>query len=263
MAMRERQRQRKEEAIFWNRAAQHPARVERWRLRGDFGLYDDGWRARLTLPAHQGNPPRFVSYDRMVGEFDAEWAIGPHPPHGLRLLVHNFNELQTQTYVGYVFTRGPAAITGMTNWKGTPFGFLARPCPPFSIGPERPGPVRPDDYAGTFRLRCDGLSATLRLRTGPEDAADPAALSQLSGELIEDVANYRFPVVATIDPAVPHSATISIHDIPGSDPATLSVWMFVRPRIVVAGWLEWGGMRVGCYLFRTGTLAAATARAFR
>ena len=72
MAMRERQRQRKEEAIFWNRAAQHPARVERWHLRGDFGLYD----------------------------------------------------------------RDSSATTGWwgssTNWKGTPFGFLAVLARPFS-----------------------------------------------------------------------------------------------------------------------------------
>ena len=96
------------------------------------------------------------------------------------------------------------------------------------------------DFRGSFHLWCDGTWALLELDE-PDGNALHGRLHEPTGEAL--------PVTATIDTSVPYHATIAVEGVPTVAP-TLHVWMFVRPRTALAGWLDWGGTRVGCYLTR-------------
>jgi hypothetical protein len=228
--------------IFTDGALSRPLAFDPRRLEGDYALYDDGWPCRLSLRSQSdgGLDARFVSYDRTTGAFPARIALDAVTPHAVRLVVSNFNELTEQTYRGYAFTRGPAGLAGVTDWKGETFGFFARRHPTWTLGPQQPGPVTMADFRGSFHLWCDGTWALLELDE-PDGNALHGRLHEPTGEAL--------PVTATIDTSVPYHATIAVEGVPTVAP-TLHVWMFVRPRTALAGWLDWGGTRVGCYLTR-------------
>jgi len=219
-----------------------PAAFDPSRLDGDYAFYDDGWRCRLSLRQRLdgGFDARFFSYDRTVGAFDAAVSVDPEQPHRLRLVVSGFNELDHQIYTGYAFTRGPAGIAGVTDWKGRSFGFFARHQPPWSIGPPIPGTVTAADFLGSFNLYCDGEHGTLEL-SDRDGATIRGRLRERGGAVLS--------VSATIDADVPHHATITVDDA-STAPPMLSVWMFVRPRTALAGWMDRGSVRLGCYLTR-------------
>jgi hypothetical protein len=213
------------------------------RLEGDYALYDDGWRCSLSLRRRSrgGLEARFFSYERTTGAFDATVTVDRDVPHRLQIDVRGpFNELDHQTYSGYAFTRGPAGIAGVTDWKGQTFGFFALRQPPWDIGPTLPGTVTPTDFIGSYDLYCDGEHATLEL-------------SELDGATARGHVRERdgavLPVEAEIDAGIPHHAVITVGDRSAAPPQ-FRVWMFVRPRTALAGWLDWDHARLGCYLLR-------------
>ncbi|MGP4050242.1 hypothetical protein [Streptomyces sp. 2A115] len=182
---------------------------------------------------------RFVSYDRTEGEFPATVSFRPGPALGVRITVADFNELDEQLFTGYAFGRGGIGLAGKSDWKGQPFGFFARRHPPYTLGPLLPGPVRPADFAGRFNLYCDGAHGTLTLTKVPGGT--------IRGVLRED-GGAELPVTVRVDQQTPYQALITIHG-PEPEP-TLSVWMFSRQRCALTGWLDWDGVRLGCYLTR-------------
>jgi hypothetical protein len=227
--------------IFDNRLLLEPASLPLDRVFGDYAFYDDGWRCRLSLrPGEQGAvEAHFFSYDRTQGSFAARVAVDSASVPRLEISVAHFNELDEQVYVGYAFTRGVQGIAGASQWKSEPFGFFARRHPPVTQGPQLPVQITPQDFTGSFNLYCDGLRATMLLTD-----ADGATVR---GMLVDDAGTTR-PVTATIDPDVRHQAIITIDDV--AEMPCLSVWMFSRQRTALAGWLDWGGKRFGCYLTR-------------
>jgi hypothetical protein len=185
----------------------------------------------------------FFSYDRTRGAFTATVELDPRLRHHLTLVVHDFNEMPAQMYEGYVFTRRRVAIAGVTYWKGQPFSFFACRQPPYTLGPLLPGDVSPHDLLGTYGLYCDGEHATLTLSTSSD--------GQFAGSLRESDSGREYPVRAEIDQRVPHQVSIVVDGVPGADrPPVLTVLMFVQRRTAMAGWLDWGATRLGCYLIR-------------
>jgi hypothetical protein len=100
--------------------------------------------------------------------------------------------------------------------------------------------VAPDDFVGSFNLYCDGEHGTLEL-SDRDGATIRGSLQEPGGAVL--------PVSAVIDDAAPHHAVIAI-DGTSMTPPRLSVWMFVRQRTALAGWMDWGSIRRGCYLTR-------------
>ena len=241
---------RGEHAIFSDGTLLRPAAFPPDRIVGDYALLDDGWRCRLRIrPGPNGQfEADFFSFDRTEGRFEARVSLDERHPHHVVLHVDRFNELDVSSYVGYAFTRGPAAIAGTGDWKGITFGFYARRQPPCTPGPDVPGALSPAGYLGTYTLWCDGLHGRVRLTRVDGNTVHG---------LLREPTGATFPLVAEIDPAVPHHAVITVHDVPDDRPATMSVFMFVRPRTALSGWLDWAGTRLGCYLTRTGWDAPA------
>lgn len=223
-----------------------PAVLDPNRLEGDYAFYDDGWPCQLTIrrQAKGGLSARFFSYARTEGAFSARLSLDHALSNRVEIVVSNFNEMARQVYTGYVFTRAISGIAGTTEVKGEPYGFFARRQPPYSIGSLLPGAARPIDFLGSYSLYCDGEHATLDLMH-----LDGMTLH---GAVSEDDGGAVFPVIASIDPIVPHQVEIMVRDVPagsGGSP-TMALWMFSRPRTALAGWMRWGEARLGCYLTR-------------
>jgi hypothetical protein len=130
------------------------------RLAGGYALYDDGWQATLLLRVTRaGNVEAdFRAHDRTRGHFDTttefvDEGASPMP----RFVVHDFNELPEQVFVGYVFRQGRIAIAGATSWKRQPFAFFACRQPPYSLGP-----LRPETVAGADSLGVSACTVTAR-----------------------------------------------------------------------------------------------------
>jgi hypothetical protein len=213
---------------------------------GRYAFYDDGWLGMLVLaPSQDGAVAgRFHSY-RFDDDYRVSVAVDPQRPHAITLEIHHFNELPSQSFSGWLFTRRPVAIAGETEWKGQRFGFLARRSWPTSLGRPRTGAISEADFAGQFSLYCDGLHATLSLGvTGP---------GELKGVLVETEDRTEHEVVARVGQQAPHQLTVVVRssDSRGSDPEpTMSVFLFTRSRSVCAGSLVWGRTQLGCYLER-------------
>src|SRR5207244_6395227 len=104
-----------------------------------------------------------------------------------------------------------------------------------------PVTVTPADFVGSFNLWCDGEHATLNL-VDVEGTSVRGTLREANG--------HTSPVTASIDPNLPYQAAITVENLESTMPARLSMWMFVRPRTALAGWLDWGATRLGCYMIR-------------
>jgi hypothetical protein len=211
------------------------------RLCGDYAFYDDGWQATLSLRA--GNDgrvgARYFAHDRTRGEFTATAEIeGQH----LQLTVRDFNELPEQVYSGYFFRRGRVAIAGTTAWKGRPFGFFAWRQPPCSLGPLRPENVVAEDFLGVYGLYCDDRHATLALSSISDGL--------LLGSLREDGADHSFPVEAVVSTSVSHQIEVTVRKVPGDEVPSMTLMMFPQRRTAMAGWLDWAGLRLGCFALR-------------
>jgi hypothetical protein len=214
------------------------------RLAGDYAFYDDGWQATLSLRVDQDGhiDTEFRAYDRTRGRFAATAEFDDSDGPRLVLAVRDFNELPEQRYEGYVFRRGPVAIAGRTEWKGQPFSFFARRQPPYTLGPLQPEGICPLDFLGVYGLYCDGEHATMILSSA-EDSA-------LRGCLREDGSGREYPVHAVIDPVLPYCLKLTVGNLPLEEPPTLTLLMFRQRRTAMAGWLDWAGLRLGCYLIR-------------
>ena len=227
--------------IFTDGSLRTPVGLDANRLSGDYALYDDGWQATLTLRAAEtgGLDAGFYAHDRTRGRFAATAELDGSR---LRLAVRDFNELPEQVYEGYVFRRGRVAIAGVTSWKGQSFSFFAVRQPPYSLGPLRPERVAAADFLGVYGLYCDGEHATLTLSTASE--------ATLSGSLREDGADRDHPVDAVIDRSLPYRMELTVRGLAGNEPPVLTLLMFPQRRTAMAGWLDWAGTRLGCYLVR-------------
>ena len=227
--------------IFADGSLRQPAVFDPGRLDGDYALYDDGWACRLSLRRSEIGEleAAFHSYERTTGDFEAAVSADQEVSHRVNVVVSEFNELERQTYETYAFTRGVPGLAGVTEWKGERFGVYARRHPPYSVGRPRPGPVTPADFRGSFNLYCDGEHATVDLE-GLDGSTVYGLLREPSG--------VELPVTVSIDGTAKHHAVIRIDGVSPDDPPALSVWMFSRQRTALAGWLDWGGSRLGCYL---------------
>jgi hypothetical protein len=215
------------------------------RLAGGYAFYDDGWQASVSLRVTETGKVEavFCAHDRTRGRFDttAEFVDEGAGPR-LRLTVHNFNELPEQVFDGYVFRRGRVALAGASWWKGRPFSFFACRQPPYSLGPLRPETVVSGDFVGEFGLYCDGVHATLTL--------SEVSGATVRGRLREDGTDRDLPVTAAVDPDVPYRLRMTVGDLPGGDEPVLTLLMFPQRRAALAGWLDWDGLRLGCYAIR-------------
>jgi hypothetical protein len=233
--------------MFADGALLRPALVDVADYVGRYAFYDDGWPGMLTLWRGQGRAldGAYHSY-RFGTDHSLTAVVDERHGHHIGLTIHDFNELPGQSFTGYLFTRAYNGIAGSTEWKGEQFGFLARRWWPASLGVSHAGRVRSEDFAGKFSVYCDGEHATLELRV--------AGTRALSGTLREGARGRAFPVAAAVDERVAHKVTMTVHGlhdlVPEADPPVITAFLFSRPRSVMAGWLDWGGEQVGCYLER-------------
>jgi hypothetical protein len=156
--------------------------------------------------------------------------------------VHDFNEMPEQVYDGYVFRRGRVAIAGITLWKGRSFSFFAVRQPPYSLGPLRPERVAADDLSGVFGLYCDGEHATLTLVSTLD--------AKLTGWLREDDVDRDYAVDVLIDRSLPYRLDLIVRGLTDDGPPVLTLFMFPQRRTAMAGWLDWAGTRLACYVLR-------------
>lgn len=208
---------------------------------GRYAFYDDGWPGALTLFYERvgGLRAAYHSY-RYASDYEVTAVVDDHHPHQITITIHEFNEMGRQVFTGYLFTRSKNVIVGWTEWKGTPFGFLARKARPRLLNSPMTGQVQPKDFEGRYSFYCDGDSATLTLRRiGSRELA--GTLSEHKGA---DLA-----VSALVDPEVPHKFTGIVEGIkrePGRPPI-ITGFLFSWSRDVIAGSIEWAGTHLACY----------------
>jgi hypothetical protein len=183
----------------------------------------------------------FRSDERTAGVFAAELLVDPDVPHRVRLVVAGFNELDRSVYVGHAFTRGAVGIAGASDWKGSPFGFFARRQTATCPGPEQQTALTRAVFLGRWDLWCDGRHAAL-------DLSELQGDDGLAGVLLDG--GDALPVTAVVGPLVPHQAQLTVHGTGRPTAPVLTVWLSTRPRTALAGWLDWGPTRLGCYLTR-------------
>lgn len=220
-------------------------------MSGVYAMYDDGWRCKLTLTVDDGNAPsvlvRYVSFDRFRGAYQASASFDPDVPRLLRITVRDFNELPEQTYLGHCHAGPPAMIVGVTHWREVPFGFLARRALPIGMGEPVDRPLRPQDVAGAYTLRCPDLCADVELAVDAKGSIEGAVRPRSPGSARAGALSGA-AVTGAVDPRVPHLVRLRVADVP--DAVSLTLHLFSHSFSAMAGWAQLGPDRVGCSLTR-------------
>jgi hypothetical protein len=206
---------------------------------GRYAFYDDGWPGTLELTAQDdGRLEGTFSSHRFDSEHAVHGHVDPAQPHRAEFDIESYNWLPAQRFTGMLFTQGRNGMTGTTEWEEECFGFLATKSGQLGLSAYRPGRVKPSDLVGEFRIVLDGVVGTLALQDG-----GVGTFRSQAGEVLE--------VRATVGDPVEHAVRVTIPSSPGSAPAfTVLAYLFTRPKSAAAGWMEWDGLRLGCYLLR-------------
>jgi len=104
---------------------------------GTWQMEHDGWKGTLTLRKHSGDcdtsPPmkgEYIAHDGKKYEVDA-WARCPGISrqkkwsHYIRFYI-KFSPEHHQTFEGYLYSRNRSMMAGITDYKGTNYGFHAK-----------------------------------------------------------------------------------------------------------------------------------------
>jgi hypothetical protein len=211
---------------------------------GEFRFSHDGWPGVLALRVARGRNLRGEYEDQRLDQtFTVTGRVDPVLRHQVRLVVHDFNWLPEQWFVGYLFTRGKQAFAGTTDWQGTPFGFAAwrseeRPSAPGRLTNE----VVPEDFAGRYDLLHDGWAAQVeldhiegRVLTGVYRNTDLGREVRLRGE---------------VDEQVPHAITFRLTGDLRLSAITMTGYLFSRPKSAICGEIHVDGAPTGFMMTR-------------
>lgn len=211
---------------------------------GEFRFSHDGWPGVLALRVASGRNLRGEYEDhRLEQTFTVTGRVDPVLRHRVRLVVHDFNWLPEQQFVGHLFTRGRQALAGTTDWQGTPFGFAAwrsdgRPSAPGGLTNE----VAPGDFAGRYDLVHDGWAARVeldhvegRVLTGVYRNTDLGREVELRGE---------------VDERVPHAITLRLTGDLRLSAVAMTGYLFSRPKSAICGEITADGMPSGFIMTR-------------
>lgn len=213
---------------------------------GRFSFYDDGWPGVLVLSEVSGFDlcGTYHSY-RLNADYVATALVDERQRHHLAITIHDFNGMDRQLFDGYLFTSRKNVITGETSWKTIPYSFVARRCAPWTLSTFRPGGLaEPGDFAGWYSVYYDGGQGTVYLES--VEGRSLRGVWRALGNRTE------LPVTATVDAEVPIRVTLRIdHGLnDGVQPPIMTGLLFSRPKNLVAGWIDWRGERLGCYMVR-------------
>lgn len=217
-----------------------PARVRPADFHGRYAFSDDGWPGSLTLGEGTGRTltAAFHSY-RFDADYEVTAIVSRERSNEIVIRIHEFNALDEQVFTGYLFTQARNAIVGQTEWKGSPFGFVGRKSRPRTLSPFRGGPAEASDFGGSFSVYCDGHHATME--TTLEDA------NRLEGLWRWSTSSETMPISIRTDDGVPQRCSL-VAGTPRTPRFTGCI--FTRSKNVIAGWVEDGDARMGCYMVR-------------
>jgi hypothetical protein len=124
----------------------------------------DGWPGILTLQVQAGRNIKGSYRDNRFNQtFVVTGRIDPVVRHRIVFVIHDFNWLQEQRFVGYLFTRFRQELAGATRRREEPFGFVARKVPSVTLGTYRTGSVERADFAGRYDIHHGGWLGSLYL----------------------------------------------------------------------------------------------------
>ncbi len=199
-------------------------------LAGRWFFCDDGWLGSLTLsPSGEDSFTGTYSAERFAADYEVTGQVTDPRQQTVEMVIHDYNWMPEQRYVGHVMTRGRTMIAGYSLWQGTPFGFFATRSTSQLLGTYRPGGARGSDFAGSWNVYLDGEPATMVLRF---DAQKGLLRGTYSSRAL--AADYR--VIGQPGGAAPHSVRLELLP-PDSDEiaAELSGNLMSRPKNAISG----------------------------
>jgi hypothetical protein len=225
--------------------APDPGAVKPADFAGEYAFAHDGWPGTLTLHVQRGRSVRGSYRDGRFNQmFVVTGEIDREVRHCLTFVIHNFNWLDEQRFVGYLFTHGRHMLAGTTHWRDEPFGFVAGKEAFQSLGTYRTGNVKPADFVGEYDIHHDGRSGIVTLEHRAE--------RQLTGSYQHESLPQPLPVTAEVDPVVGHAMSLRFIGDLRLAAVRLVGYLFTRPKNAVAGVIDGPAGPTGCYLARRG-----------
>ncbi|MEU0947238.1 hypothetical protein ABZ379_31635 [Streptomyces canus] len=210
---------------------------------GQYAFCHDGWPGTLTLEMQGGRNLRGTYRDeRLAQTFVVIGKVDSAVRNKVTLTIRDFNWLDEQVFIGYLFSRSREAMAGTTLWRDEPFGFLATKAPALTPEVFRSGGVQPDDFAGCYDLVHDGITGSVEL--------EHTEGRLLSGRLDSTELGRELAVHGEVDAAVPHQVSLRL----GGDLRLAAVrftgYLFSRPKNTVAGVIESAAGTTGFYMVK-------------
>jgi len=211
-------------------------------ITGRWYFCDDGWPGKLTLEHEEDERFSGMYY---AERFDEDYAVTATVDTGaddeITLVVHDFNWLPEQRYVGHLFRHGRRAIAGRSFWQTTPYGFFANRSTRLALGSYRPGAVLPEDFAGRWNAQLDGHPATVEL-------AWDAMAGKLRGHCTGRDFDGEYVVTGKPSTEVLHQITLTID---GPDECLiLDGLLNSRPKNALCGTMLKSDLKRGFYMVR-------------
>ena len=214
-------------------------------FRGEYEFTHDGWPGTLTLHAQAGRSMRGSYRDNRFSQtFVVIGQVDPEVRHRISFAIRDFNWLDEQQFVGYLFTRGRQEFAGTTLWKEEPFGFVARKASSLALGTYRTGGVEPSDFAGRYDIHHDGWSGTLDL--------EHQGGRGLTGRYHQESLGRDLTVEGEVDPVVRHAVSLRFTGDMRLAAIRLTGYLFTRPKNAVAGVIEGPAGPTGFYMVKRG-----------
>lgn len=212
---------------------------------GEYVFQHDGWPGVLTLRISSGRNVRGEYRDSRLNQtFTVTGKIDTTLRHRLEMVVHEFNWLDEQRFVGYLFTHGTQAIAGTTWWKESPFGFVAwkaAEVPPSATF--QTGDAEPADFAGRYDMLHDGWAAVVEL--------DHTEGRRLTGVYRNPGLDRELRLEAEVDADVPHACTMRFTGDLRLGAVQANGYLFSRPKNAIAGEIRYRDMPTGFIMTRS------------
>jgi hypothetical protein len=221
-----------------------PSVVRQEVFAGRWFFCDDGWTGALWLRIDENRQLEgsFRS-ERFGADYRVTGAVGS-APHAVELLFHDFNWLDTQRFVGHIMISGRPAMSGCSDWRGTPFGFFATRSTRELLGQYRAGVPVIADMAGRWTASLDGRRAAVDLHID-----NGAAVA--TGTCVPTGGGPGYDIVARQDAMVPHRMQIHLTPHHANDPpAAATCYLMSRSKNAVAGSVTVDCVERGFYMVR-------------
>jgi hypothetical protein len=213
------------------------------RFAGLYRVLEDGWRGRLLLTHDSGRrlTGQFRT-DRYANDFVVRAEVDVDVPHKVHITIEDFNEMDEQLFLGYLFRDRANVIAGTTYAEQTTFGFCARKTRSLMFAAFGSGDVRPEHFAGLYILHEDDRKGLLSL-----DVADER---NLTGTYTQLGAPHAYRVTGRVDDVVRHAVRLQIDHPQGSDDRIYTGYLATRPKNLVAGSVDCSGLTLGFYMVK-------------